>query len=284
MSIAVLTESVEGAWIVWLLSLVALCCLIRQAIVNMRWRSWGQFLRDEEGASYAIPFVLTLPFMLLIFCCVLQGTLVLLVKYGTVHAAYAAARAAIVWQGADPQSSREGRRLADFYADRAAVLAMAPFASGVEDHFGRAVFHFRPTVGGMDAFVKGPFLYVPMVNRYSQRGESSVTSPIIKDPDRTADTSYVLRKLRFAAFVTNAKIQQNANVVGFNRDLSVTVTYSMPLHIPMAAPIFDTHGFGSFFSRSRFYAKRVQTTVVLPSEAAQTGHGRLEVPYFPDDI
>ena len=283
LSYSTLTESVEGTWVIWFTSIVLLGIYVIRSLRSLRWESIESFLRDDEGASYALPYVLTLPFLLLIFCCALQGTLVLLVKFGTVHAAYAASRSASVWQGADPQGRRSSD-LVEFHADRAAVLAMTPFASGVEDHFSRAAFHFNPSAGGMDAYIKSRLLYVPMYRRMADLSESARVSRIIKNADQLAGDDYVHRKLRFAAFMTNASVTGVGRVTPFNRDVKVKVTYSMPLHIPMAAPLFSSHGFGSYFAKNRYYAKEISTTVTLPSEAAQTRHGRLEIPYFPDQI
>ncbi|MEZ6086503.1 MAG: hypothetical protein R3C05_00400 [Pirellulaceae bacterium] len=281
-----LLESVEFVWIVWLVSVTILLFVSRFAIQKMRWRSVAEFVRDEEGASYAIPFVLTLPFLLLIFCCALQGTLVLLVKFGTVHAAFASARAAVVWQGADPRvrgNLNDGSdKKVEFYADRAAVMAMTPFASGVQEHYERVRFTSFPTSGGFNAMTFGSRYYDRTYERLAgQVTSGSNVSPIIKagEEDRLASESYVYRKLRFAATMTKASVSNNR--ARYNAPVEVSVTYRMPLHIPMAGAIFD-NGWG--YARHRLYTRRITTTVTLPSEMAQTVHGRLEIPYFPDEV
>lgn len=283
MSISMLTESVELVLVVWLASIVFLIVIITIGLRRTSWKSITDFLADEEGASYALPYVMTLPFLLLIFCFALQGTLILLVKYGTVHAAYASARAAVVWQGADPED-KKNTELVDFYADRAAIVAMIPFASGVQNQFERATLHFRPSKAGADVLAKAKLVYVPMYRRMAELSESGSTTGMIKDPDRVAADDYVYRKVRFAAAVTTAHVRDSKEVAEFNSDVEVKVTYAMPLHIPLAAPLFSSGLFNDWLGRRKSYAKHISTTVSLPSEASQTSHGRLEVPYFPEKI
>lgn len=285
MPVSLLIESVEFVWLIWLTCVVILLVATKFALANMRWKSVRDFCRDDEGASYALPYVMTLPFLLLIFCCALQGTFILIAKFGTIHAAYAAGRSAIVWQGADPNSNRASKDLADFHADRAAVLGMTPFAAGVKmAPVSRMLMTTFPTRGGRDAYIKGRAFYDPMYRRYAKISTTATPSKVIKNPNALAKKSYINQKLLVAACCTNATIKGGKEVTSFNDDLEVQVTYKMPLQIPLGAPIFDSGSIGARFLGGSFYARTITSTVKLPSEAPQTSRRRLEVPYFPEEI
>src|SRR6056297_2162395 len=291
MSISMLTESVEWVWVVWAVCLALFLWMARRAMQRSAWNSFQSFLADESGASYALPYVMTLPFLMVIVCCLMQGTLILVAKFGTMHAGYAAARAAIVWQGADPSSSAESRELADKYADRAAITGMVPFAAGttgggLRQLLNRQLFFDR----GMNRFDRVAFVathgwaYNDAYKSYAKIRTSQTPSPVITDPDALSKTSYIDKKFEVASFCTDAAIIGPPNVVGFNEDVEVRVTYVMPLQVPLAAKIFDNvTGFWAFFDRD-YYAREISTTVTLPSEAARMSTGRLEVPYYPEEI
>lgn len=291
-AIALWTESVEWVWAIWLASLVSLLWCCRAAARKSPWQTIADFLADESGASYALAYVMTLPFLVLIMCLVLQGTFILLAKYGTVHAAYAASRAAIVWQGADPTSESSSRDLVDRYADRAAITAMTPFAAGVKmAGVETMLLTAMPGGRGMSRIDREVFLategqlYPPMYRRLATVGrQEGPTSTVIRNPDGLADNDYVKQKLRVAALCTDAVVRGNDDITPMNEDVTVAVSYRMPLQIPLAAPLFDTDGGGGWFGTDRYYARTITTTVTLPSEAARNRWHHLEVPYFPDEI
>src|SRR5690606_9836967 len=81
---------------------------------------------DERGASYSLSLVLVTPFYTLLICTIVECALMMVVKIGTVYAAYSAARSAMVWLPAEP--SRPDK------IQLAAVQAMTPFASSLEEH------------------------------------------------------------------------------------------------------------------------------------------------------
>ena len=59
----------------------------------------------------------------------LQASLILLCKLGTLHAANAAARTVTVWQSAYSTDPDYGEQYVRFKTKRAAVMAMVPFAN-----------------------------------------------------------------------------------------------------------------------------------------------------------
>ncbi|QDV66473.1 hypothetical protein Poly24_01590 [Rosistilla carotiformis] len=282
MTLPMLLESVESVWVIWSVSLVALIALTRHAFLQNRWQGIRAFLRDESGASYTLPYLLTLPFAMLIFCCALQGTFILLAKIGTMHAAYGAARAAIVWQGAQWNSDSQSREHVDYYADRAAALGMVPFAAGVKQpQVERLLTSQLPSAGGANLILQSP-LYNLAYQGFAGISESSTPSRVIRNPDAIATTSYINQKILVAGTLTKATVKNSNDITRFNDQVEVQVAYWMPLQIPLGAPIFAMWGSGP--AEGNFYARRITTTVTLPSEAALTRSGRLEVPYVPHDI
>ncbi len=277
-------ESVQSVWVLWIVSMFASLALARMALRFRPWRTMAQFSRDERGSSYALPYVMSVPFLLIIVCTALQGTLIIVAKIGTVNAAYAASRAAIVWQGACPDSARDSRQVAEFYADRAAVVGMIPFAAGIKMRQVSAMLRTSlPTRGGVNVLLKQS-IYERVYRRLAGMHPSGATSPIIRDPDAQTPSNYLRQKILVAAMLTDAEIVNRADVATFNQDVEVRVNYRMPLQVPFGAAAFNSDGLGAFFSSTRYYSRTIRTTVKLPSEAANTSTGRLEVPYYPEEI
>ncbi len=96
-----------------------------------RWHSVAHALhQDETGASYYLSVVLLLPLYLMLLIVTVELALLLNAKLAVTHAAYAAARAAVVWQPAGELPAEA--RLGMVYA--AAASAIAPVASGNPRH------------------------------------------------------------------------------------------------------------------------------------------------------
>ena len=289
MSLHVLFESVADIWLIWLLGMVASSVAIYRALSQLRWKTFGGWSRDESGASYTMSYVLTFPIYLLLICVMIQSTLILLVKIGNVYATYAAARAAVVWQSSDPEDPEKGLKNARFHAGRAAILAMAPFASGYSSHREQLYPMFPARLDAdnplplesLMSLIPDRYAYESLYQRLGERNvrraSGATTSRVIKSPDALAQASYVRNKYLYAAAATKVKFSDE--VAGWNQDLTVTVTHRMPMHIPGAGRILGTSS-GSWFSSKVFY-RDISTTVTLPSEAPQTDTKRLNIPYDP---
>ncbi len=287
-------ESVGDIWLIWALCLIALSLLLWRGLSRFKWPSLREFARDEEGASYALPYVLTFPFVMLLVCLMIQSSLILLVKFGTVYAGYAASRSAIVWRSSDPESDKKGLANAEYYAHRAAMLAMTPFSSGYRDHaerifaaqLARAIstgeFPFSNSEVHTIALDQLFDLYSDMYFRLAkQHSESSGHSPIIKSPNALAREEYVKNKLIYAGLATEVEFDEKFKNGGveWNDDVKVTVKHRMHLHIPGAARALSNARGGSFWN-PLFFVRDIESTVTLPSEAPRE-LGKLNVPYDP---
>ena len=286
------TESVEDVWIVWAVSLFLIVAMIARSVGKLRLSHFRRFLRDEKGASYALPYVLTFPFVLILVCVMIQCTLILLVKCGSVYASYAAARSAIVWRSSDPESDEKGLENAKYYSTRAAMLAMTPFSSGYESHAKRVFplqlaqtvssgeFPFANSEVHTIAFSQLFDLYSDMYVRLAkQHNETGKASGIIKQPNALAKESYVKNKLIYAGLATSVEFEDGFKKEApvWNKDVSVTVKHKMHLHIPVAARVLNNDSPGTFLN-PLYFARDIQTTVTLPSEACKDTP-RLGVPY-----
>jgi hypothetical protein len=274
--------SVGDVWLLWAVGLLASAVLVRRAFRLRPWKSVAAFAADEHGASYALSYVLTFPFYLLLMCLIMQATLILMVKIGTVYAAHAAARAAIVWgpsQPERPSKEDDGYRRASKKAHRAAALAMAPFATGYQHHLDKMYY-------GIGKIAKyNPFaqidaeLYYLMYQRIATHNTSVDAENYLYflrrfDPDALAQKKYVENKLLFASLATFVEFP-GREVPTWNEDYELSVTYFMPMHVPAVGRFFGSR-MGGLFVRD------ITTTATLPSEAPETESNRMNIPYDPD--
>jgi hypothetical protein len=117
----VLFESVAPIWVLW--------ATAGAALMVLAWRARprpgpGRVPDPEGGFDYTVNLIATLPALVLLVCLAVETTTILTTKLGTAYAAYAAARSRLVW---DLHGPLEAQRK----AEQAAVLAMAPFSSGL---------------------------------------------------------------------------------------------------------------------------------------------------------
>jgi hypothetical protein len=289
MAAAAALKSVTDIWIIWACCLATMVVFVYRSVARYGWPNLRHFLDDERGASYALPYVLTFPVVMLIFCLIVQTTLILLVKMGTMYAAYASARAAIVWRSSDPEDEAKGAEAARFYAGRAAALAMTPFSSGYDEHLEqiypgvalRAIQNNRLPVAGLSTVALDQLLdvYTGMYTRMgSDATEPAGHSGIIDQPNRLANREYVQNKLLFAALATD--VEFSSDIKPWNEDVEVKVKYLMPLHIPGVARILANQTGGPLFN-PQYFAREITTTVKLPSEAPKTDNHLLGIPYYP---
>lgn len=271
--------SVGDVWLLWAVCLVAMVFLVRRAYRGRNWAGAAAFAADERGASYALSYVLTFPFYLILMCLIIQATLILMVKMGTVYAAHAAARTAIVWRPSLPERTTDETDQVRYdytikKAQRAAALGMTPFASGTREH--RDGMWKLGRIPAKGVLIDAP-LYLRMYQRNARHntGQSDADQYMLQrlGPNELAKTLYVINKFLFASAATSVEFEQE-KLVPWNEDFQVTVTYTMPMQIPAVGRLFGNR-------YAAFYARDISTSVTLPSEAPETESSRLNIPYDP---
>ena len=237
-----LFRSVELVWALWLASLSGLALL---AVAAGRLRA-ARPLRDlppcQIGAAYTLGYVITLPLFALLVCLVVDMSLILTAKVGTVYAAFAAGRSAVVWMpsGAGPQAARNKARTA-------AAMAMTPFASGARAH--------QPTSGSAASF--GPALVA------AHRTFAA----------KPAGDDYLLRKARYAQWATEVQLAGGDRA---DRDLTVTIDYRAPFHLPGIGLLL-----GAKASAGGPRTWNIRTVVTLESHAPIGPNGDRTTPVDP---
>jgi hypothetical protein len=152
-------------------------------------------LHRQQGAAYTLSYVMTFPLLVWLVALVVEATLLLSTKIGTVYAANASARAVIVWDAIDPPYARK-------QATTAAVRAMTPFASS------RAVHGSSTTLAAREfAEAFAPYARLPMSDA----------------------ANYLAAKYSYAERATRVEFQAPT---AWNDDVEVTVSYEAPLHVP----------------------------------------------------
>jgi hypothetical protein len=213
-------------------ALVALLAVIRGGDRQRPRSGVLKLLREEEGAAYSLSYVLTFPFFLLIVCLIIEIALLLIVKTGTTYAAYAGARAHIVWRSTKPSSAEKKTRLA-------AVRAMVPFASSAPEH----------ARGLHRVSVTEELAYLGAYRIFAPKGKAS--------------TKYLLAKYRYADGATTVTTQATSG--RGDADIATTVSYEMPFQVPGIGRIF---GHRAPWPGARFYTWKVRSTVTLQNEGS----------------
>jgi len=252
----------SDALAIWLTSSTVLAVLIYRSIHYGCWRAVRAFLADEGGASYALPYLMTFPIYLLTVCLVVQSTMIMLVKIGTMHAAHMAARSAIVWRSGTPDSDLANLVLANEKARQSAAVTMTPFSSGLESH--RNVFQFD-MVAKIRSVVAVPGSYV-YDGLYRQLvGNTNAGSRVLKP-------TYVRAKYQYAAAMTDVTFESHVNE--FSKPIIVRVNHRMPIYIPGVGRILGTRHWGG-----RFYYRDVESVATLPLETPESPDLQLGIGY-----
>ncbi len=260
-----LLYSIEDIWAIWIVSSVTLIVLIVKSISRMQWTSCKQFLMAEEGASYIMSYMLAFPIYLLLVCFVVQSTMIIITKIGATQAAHMAARSAVVWRSADPFSLAAGMDLAKKKADEAAVMAMAPYASGLTYH--RQMYLYDLSGAQVRAAKALPKSVI----------YQGLYSTLVTHSGSTADLSYVGRKFVYAAAMTSVKLTEKSR--SFNGEMSVEVSHSMPIHIPGAGRIM-----GRLHWTGKGYYRVVKAKATLPLENPESDDRLLGIGYDPSRL
>jgi hypothetical protein len=200
-------ESVEKAWLVWLLSVVATFLITLWSMHRVRMAGLRRIVREEDGAAYSLSIVMVVPIYLYLVCLILETTLMLSAKIGTVYSAYSGARAAAVWSSA--ANSAQARE----HIEQASRQAFVPFASGTmaPKQIGNETARERRYLEGYAAYAKDP-----------------------------AARSYLAKKYRHAQQAV--KVTTNGPPASWNSDITVTVEYQFPFNVPGIGMILGSKG------------------------------------------
>ncbi len=238
-------EGVEGLWLVWMLAVAVVLRMLWLALRRWRRPNWGRLAAGEDGVSYSLSYVLVMPVFLLFVCIVFEVTWLLLAKIGTLYAAHAGARSAIVWSSAKPESLRTAR------INQAVWTAMTPFATG------------DPSGGSLsgDAYWQA--------QQFSWAYGSFVRAG--GDPYANSPANTIVKRYYSAASRTtwNPPVEQ----LLWENNVTFTVTYRAPLHIPGVARLFDPDG-------APPYEYPISSTATLPNEAPVSSDRTLGIDYW----
>lgn len=247
---------------VWLVSTAVLSILIYRSIRYGCWRDVKAFFADESGASYALPYLMSFPIYLFFVCLVVQSTMIMLVKIGTMHAAHVAARTAVVWRSGTPDSDSFNLSLANEKARNAAAVTMTPFASGLESH--RRVFRLDMMAGiRAAAAIPGSYAYDQLYRQLARNTNAGT---------RVLRPTYVRAKYQYAAAMTDVSIERHVNE--FSKPIVVTVNHRMPLYIPGTGRIL-----GQMHWSRGFYFRDVESVATLPLETPESPDLLLGIEY-----
>lgn len=195
--------SISEGWLagLFIVSVTSLVCLAK--FVGSARRAARQKF-GEEGVSYSLSFVLTLPFIMMFCCIVIECVMISVTKLGVSYAAYAGARSATVWMSAKPASVRSER------VEHAVLTALAPF-----------------TIDRFD----GPFSPALVTKSFEVR---TAYSRLISGSDatKTVPAQSMARRYRYAGSKTSIDVQDNTNT-------TVKVTYRYRCLLGWAGRILD---------------------------------------------
>lgn len=224
-------RSVGIVWGAWLVSLALLWMVVQRAVGKLRRATLRRLLRQEQGAAYTLSYVMTFPLYALLLCLVIETTLVLIAKTGTVYAAYAAARAAAVWESAKPAGRMQAK------AQLAAVHALVPFGSGSTVH--------QPLGGATPE----PARLAAYLTEYRAHA-----------PAEPVAEGYLTRKYRYALAATRVDLRSGEDKI------EATVHYDVPLHIPGVGRLLGERP----SSGASYYVYRIESRVAITSETPKT--------------
>jgi hypothetical protein len=194
-------RSVELVWLIWIISSGLLAWMLKKVLSRIRAGELRSLLKGEDGAAYMISYVMAFPIFMALVSAVVQSGVILIVKMGTVYAAYSSARSAIVWIDNDP------RALAFERVQQSAVNSMAPFSSSSALHAEWLGVNVSPSSAARKYF-----------EAYQSYSSGSAT------------LTYIGRKYDLASKATT--VTWSPFQPKENEPVELTLRYRMPLHFP----------------------------------------------------
>jgi hypothetical protein len=219
-----------------------------------RWRdALADAARGEEGMSYAMPFVFVVPVFLVLVLGAYQVGMILFAKIGTMYAAHMGARSAVVWLPAGDPNMAQQR------INQAVFTAMAPFTFGSSSDKGNTA---DPAADD----------YATAFLAYSAPSEGK--GPPLAAPG--LPTQFVQEDLRqhYLSAASRTVVQATPPLPTPEDQVTVTVTYRVPLILPVVSRIFADKATGPA-------EYTLTSSATLPSEAPKSVSGTLGIQYQP---
>lgn len=204
-----------------------------------------------------LPLVLTMPFYVLLITMIVECSLMLTQKIGSVGAAYSASRAAAVWlpyENAMPKNAPDYTPLEQRQAmvRLAAARAMWPYASGAESH---------ASSGQLDESLNATI-------------DQQIAAFQAYSGDQKFDMEYLKRKFAYAyngstietVYLDPVSLEpyDDKETPAFNATIELTLRYEAPIH---------TYGIGRLFGEKsqfgNYFIRPVVTTVLIENEGVK---------------
>jgi len=188
---------------------------------------------------------MVIPLLALLICLIIEGTLILTAKMGTVYSAYAAARTASVWSSHTTwEKTMEKSKVS-------ALKTRVPFASGTQS--------IRSNLPTDSETIANGATYWTAYKVFTKNPESN---------------KYVAAKYLYAS--RNVKVTIEGPPKKSDSPITAKVTYQFPFNIPGIARILGDKGPDGYFFN-------ISSTVTIPNEGPQDdqktigiGYGTLE--------
>lgn len=251
-------NGMESVWAVWVTALALIAAGLVRAARSFQPPTPARLAADESGLSYTLTYVMTIPVYLFFLLIVYESSWLLVAKIGTMYAAHAGARSAVVWEPMRPDPAVDAR------IGQAVNTAMAPFATA---DLGRASADGRtpPTSAAADA--------EEFAHAYS--GYSAEASQVRTGRRRPFGLHNASPKALKSFYLTAAARTEYTCEVDTTRPdgpVRCVVTYYAPLRVPGPARWLDPDGQWP-------YEYPVKSWAVLPAEGPDTADRTLGIDY-----
>ena len=197
--------------------------------------------REEDGGAYTLSYVMIVPIVMLLVCLIVETTLMMSAKVGTVYAAYAGARVGSVWSSATSWTAAEEK------INEAAVQAFVPFASAAKPERDSSAENID-----VDALVRANAAFA--------------TKPV--------SDAYIKKKCRNA--VGSIQVTTNGPPASWDSDIEVTIRYDCPFRIPGIGRIFGEESGDGYVFRLTSKATLQNEGPQNDSQGLGIGYGTLE--------
>lgn len=289
-------RGVEWIWAAWLISLIVLVRGLIRLPFAARRPTLLTLAQCDRGASYSLAYVFVVPIYMLFLCVVFETSMLLAAKIGTMYAAHAGVRSAVVWQSA---KHKDGQQIRGERIRQSVRTAMAPFVSNRKSDIAPTDFSsvgdIVPTnnwlyPNQLSGVKNGTSLELPdLEGVFTETAEFTGTYKLYEtgsagqNPD--ANRGYSRTEAPLAVMATkyaNASFRTTLKVNDVSVDslptqpwpagepITVTVTYRAPLYIP---------GARKFLTRGGLPWIEITSQATLPNETPVSADRTLGIKY-----